>query len=170
MVPNVDPAAITWLDKLLPAVIQLSIFGGSITFTVVVGQYPAPPRFEQEANSRLGLAVLRSRARGGKCGRNGAHFQSRQCRKTCQRRGSGVGRRLLEGNHGPAHLLADCPLSIIARRTNSRTAGVPLSVFGRCCLSFGGRLDCIRVDDNHNNSEFCCLDRADLLLKQKKPI
>lgn len=117
--------------------------------------------------SRLGLAVFRSRARGGKCGRNGAHFQSRQCRKTCQRRETGVGRRLLEGNYGTARLLAHCPLSTIARLTNSRTAGVPLSVFGRCCLSFGGWLDCIRVDDNHNNSEFCCLDRADLLLKPK---
>ena len=58
MAPNVDPAAITWLDKLLPAVIQLSIFGGSITFTVVVGQYPSPLRFAQEIGTFLALAWL----------------------------------------------------------------------------------------------------------------
>jgi hypothetical protein len=33
---NEVPAEVAWLDKLLPAVIQTSIFGGSITFSVIV--------------------------------------------------------------------------------------------------------------------------------------
>ncbi|KAL2349628.1 hypothetical protein BJ546DRAFT_1018937 [Cryomyces antarcticus] len=47
--------AVDWLDKLLPTVIELSIFGGSITFTVVVG---TQAKDDQRLVTYLALAWL----------------------------------------------------------------------------------------------------------------
>ncbi|KAK9358385.1 hypothetical protein V1504DRAFT_461197 [Lipomyces starkeyi] len=43
-----DPQALAWLETLLPPVIELSIFGGSITFAVAVGQYGNPRHFDKD--------------------------------------------------------------------------------------------------------------------------
>jgi hypothetical protein len=44
------PAAIVWLDSLLPTIITISTFGGSITFTLVLTepQEPTTPHFTQD--------------------------------------------------------------------------------------------------------------------------
>lgn len=50
-----DPASLKWLDILLRPVIELSIFGGSITFSVAVGQYGNPHRFADQIQTFLAL-------------------------------------------------------------------------------------------------------------------
>jgi hypothetical protein len=39
------PPSIQWLEKFLPAIIQFSIFGGSITFAVILSQNEPPDRY-----------------------------------------------------------------------------------------------------------------------------
>jgi hypothetical protein len=50
-----DPPGLRWVEKILPSIIELSIFGGSITFTVVVAQNRRPQRFEDSLQTFLAL-------------------------------------------------------------------------------------------------------------------
>ena len=53
---TVDPAALVLAEGVLPPTIELGIFGGSITFTVVVADNRSPQRFENQLHTFLALA------------------------------------------------------------------------------------------------------------------
>src|SRR4051812_17833012 len=56
-----DPIAVEWLDVFLPTVVQIAIFGGSITFTVVISNNKTPSAYkfrEGTVTTFLALAWL----------------------------------------------------------------------------------------------------------------
>ena len=53
---TVDSAGVLWAEKVLPRIIEIGVFGGSITFSVVVANPSSPGRFKNSLETFLALA------------------------------------------------------------------------------------------------------------------